>query len=119
MMDTKFRMNDFWGVDNLIGLLRYVDIDVVVNEDVMMTVLLRQDRGLNVFLMMHGCLNVDVVIDVNLVVAVLLIDNWNVHHFLDRYWHGHVNNVFDGAVRDTTLRNDLWDMEDLLYDVPR
>ena len=57
------------------------------------------------------------VIDVDLVAAVLLIDNCNAHRFLDRYWHGHFNSVFDGAARYTPLRNDFWDMIDLLYDM--
>ena len=54
MMDNKFPMNDFKDADSLFVLLRYVDIDVVVSEDVVMTVLLRQDRSMNVFLMMHA-----------------------------------------------------------------
>lgn len=55
---------------------------------------------------------------------LLLINDWSVYrfldrhgyHFLDRHVCKHVNTLFDGAVMDTSLWNDLRDMNDLLSD---
>ena len=71
-MDNTFLVDDFKDVDNFFALVRYVDIDVVVNVDVMMTLLLRHDRHKNVLLMMHGHMDVDVVIEHELTVCLEL-----------------------------------------------
>lgn len=52
------------------------------------------------------------------------MDHWSMHrfltshgyHFLDRQGYKHVHTLFDGVAMDTSLWNDLRDLDDLLSD---
>ena len=53
-MDNPFLFKEFRDVDILFALVRYMVTDVVVNVYVMMAVLLRHDRNLNMLIHLSG-----------------------------------------------------------------
>jgi hypothetical protein len=100
-------------MDNLLLLVRHVDVNVVVNVDVVVAVLARDRRNVDDLLLHHGNWNVSNLLDHLLHLPNLRNNNWHLHNFLLLVRHVDVNVVINVNVVVAILPRHGRHMDDL------
>ena len=70
--------------------------DVMVNMNVMMTVLLLHDWHMNMLLLVRGDMCFDVMVNMDVVVAVLPVNNCHLDNLFVRHWDWDTNALLHG-----------------------
>merc|ERR1719343_1008282 len=104
----------FWHLNDLFLLVRYVDVNVVVNVHVVVAVLTVDRRYVDNLLLHHRHWNLNVMIHMDMVMPILARDDGHVNNLLLHHGHWHVNMVIHVNVVVAILARNRGHMHDLL-----
>lgn len=99
---------------NLLLVNGYVDFDVVIHMNMVVTVFLLNHGNMDHLLLVYWHMNIDVVIDVDMVMTVLLLNHRNMYNLLDCHGDGYIYESLNGLVLNSSLMNDFRYMDYLL-----
>jgi hypothetical protein len=117
LMHNALLWNDFGDMDNLLSLVRHVNVDMDVNVMMALTLLLNNLGNMDNLLLLMGNVDIDMNVNMMVVVSFVLYDPWHVDNLFHLHGHRDIYDLLDGLVMDTLLRYDPRHVHNLVNDM--